>query len=129
MDICPDFNNLVDPWDNKYSFTALTANFSSGVQPAGSGERSEHKLTSIDKAWIQSPFQEVLNVFLPYSDSDYDKINLQLLNVNGKIIMEESFDFPTTHVALDVGTFPAGIYILRIQSKGKVQSLKTLKLG
>jgi len=128
IDLCADYLNAQDPWRKSYSFTAMTAETVSGALPSTFDERFENPSNLIGGVWAQSPFSEHLDVFVPLVDQRKGNAKVYLLNAAGLEIMEQNINAPCEKISFNTGSLLPGFYFIRIESIGKVQTLKTIKV-
>jgi hypothetical protein len=81
---------------------------------------NEEDLTTSNIKIYPNPVSNVLHLDLP---EGFDPQGLQVLDLNGKIVMESAMN----HHSFDVSGLPVGTYILRIFSTGKVIGLPVIK--
>lgn len=60
-----------------------------------------------------NPAKNILNIQLTNSDSD--KINMDVLDINGKLVLSNTFN--TANHTIDVSKMPAGTYLIRLKSE------------
>jgi hypothetical protein len=72
-----------------------------------------------------NPFSESLTVFI--NDMDFNSVNVILTDVYGRILVNETA-FDLDKIVLDTAELPAGVYFVQINSAGKHQTEKLIKL-
>lgn len=78
----------------------------------------------IEASIFPNPVNNTLNIDL--QSSDVKETVFQIINITGQKVFEGKFTEPTT--AIDVSSFPRGLYILRIQtSENQLRNYKILK--
>jgi len=107
------------------SQTGSTGSIYQGVQQAFeiftlSGE----EFTNIRLESILYPNPTTTNITLKITNMNLNKLNFQLFDIQGKIINEAKIDSENT--ILNIMSFPASIYFLKIESNNKV--LKVFKI-
>jgi len=127
IDLCADYNNTQDPWRKSYVFTAMTAETASGVLPSIFEERSDYSPDRVKAAWAKSPFNEYLDVFVPLDDPRDGTTKVYLLNTAGLLIMEQNVNVQCSELSFNTESLLSGLYIIRIESPWKVQTLKVIK--
>lgn len=128
IDLCADYSNSLDPWDNKYNFTALVGGTSIGIPPSGGKASTPKDSTNFDIQWVQNPFRDELKIFITENSSDENEINLSLINLFGHVCINQRNLIANTQVIVNVKDLLPGIYILQVESLGKTKTRKTLKL-
>lgn len=73
-----------------------------------------------------NPVQSFLHVNIS-SDQTSD-IQLKLMDLNGKTLLSQSLTFPFDFSALEMGAYPAGLYLLQFQQKDGYP-IKTFKVS
>ncbi len=71
-----------------------------------------------------NPVQETLNVFL---NQGIGNVTIQLFDGNGRLIKESDEALNGTNLEMEFGTYPAGIYFLRISGVNFKEEFKVLK--
>jgi len=125
ISICPEYNHPTLPWKNSYIFTALVAPKANSLP--GCSDRSGNVPLPYADFNAQSPFDQTLNVFFPKSFSGDAKTIIRLLNTQGQTVLDERIEMITSEVAIPVRSIACGIYILQIETGGKMHSLKVIK--
>jgi len=125
ISICPDYDHPDLPWKNAYKFTALVAPKAS-VMP-GCNNRSDNITKVYANFKAQSPFDQTLHVFSPFSFSENRKTFFQLLNTQGQTVWSERMEMITSEVEFPTGSITPGFYILQIETEGQTHALKVIK--
>jgi hypothetical protein len=107
--------------------TLFTAEAASGLRPSESEARFNDDFGLNWKTKVQSPFDNMLNIFFPDSDFKQCEATVTLLNINGQTVLKNHYDLNSSQVSLLVESLSAGIYILRIETDGEVQTHKVVK--
>lgn len=130
LDICQAASNPV--WNNSFSFTVMKADAVYGFAPPPPFEYSDRSVRNptpkIGKIKAQSPFKETLNIFVDQPNQVERNVSIRLLNTNNQIVLEQEVQTPFEQISLSAETIPPGIYVLRIETKDEVQSLKIVKI-
>ena len=117
------------PWKPEYSFTALIASntiFSPTGISVGPGQGSVE--SSFYNAFkVESPFANNINVLVPQTFTDGEKARIHLLNTNGQLLLNRTFDLQSTQVSFPSDWLLPGVYILQIETGEGVQSFKVVK--
>ncbi|MFN0213302.1 MAG: hypothetical protein ACKVT2_03530 [Saprospiraceae bacterium] len=122
--ICIDSS---EPWNPSYIITPLIAEMANGFTPSGNESQTciNCGLNEVIKA--QSPFKDILNVFLPPSFVKRLPIKFQMLSLNGEVVIEHQFEAVSDPISISTEMLPRGFYMLRIEANGETQILKTIK--
>jgi hypothetical protein len=75
----------------------------------------------------QSPFDEVLNVFLPETFLNNGNCIFRLLDLKGQILMEQNIEVVSPQIAFPVESLIPGVYMLQIESESEIQITKVVK--
>lgn len=125
--VCP-VNNPSQPWLNGYTFTALVAqNVSGQIAPSIGEERTSQNQNSVEEIKVQTPFEEILNIFLPEFYSKSTKVTLQLFDLNGKEVVKKITFLYSSKISLASEILPSGVYFLVIKTDETVKTLKVIK--
>lgn len=124
--MCPNLDDQDLPWKTEYVFSALIAPKAS-VLPGCEG-RSEVNTVIYQNVKAQSPFDEVLNVFLPDSFLSNGRCIFRLFNLKGQILMEQNIKLVSPQVAFPIELLNPGVYMLQIESEGEIQIAKVVKV-
>jgi hypothetical protein len=129
IDLCVDDDNLLDPWRQSYEYTAMTAESATGVSPTKSNNRDGSLSNHQEFVRVQCPFNDFLEVFLPLVNQQNRHTKVSLINTAGQVLMEQIVDENCTIVSFYTGNLAKGIYFIRIESTGKVNNLRTIKVN
>ena len=122
--ICKDPNH---DWDNHYTFEMLTAVSANGFLSPENSERLDLTSKTSKNFTVQSPIKDRLNIFIAGIPLGKGSIMIQLLNLRGQTVFEQDFNSDSDKMSIPVAFLPAGLYILRIETAGQVQSIKIVK--
>jgi hypothetical protein len=126
--VCPVLTNPLQPWLNGYTFTALIAqNVSGQVAPSIGEERIYQNSNYNDGPKALSPFEGILNIFLPEAYLKSSKITLQLFDLRGKQVGDRLTVIHSTQVTLPCETLQPGVYLLVIKTDEVTKTLKVIK--
>ena len=114
-------------WNAGFTFTLLTAQSANGLRPSGSEDRIGDKLWVEGRAKVQTPINDVLNIFLSQSYPSGCSVTIRLLDTNGQTVMVQHFDAISSQFSLPVESLSAGFYILRLETEGETQTYKVIK--
>lgn len=91
----------------------------------GDGRSDEDSGNYRDQFYIQNPFTERLNIFAPQPSEEI--VNLHLFDLNGNLVLEQSFETGLEAYSLPTTGLPPGFYFLRMETGGKIQTFKVVK--
>jgi hypothetical protein len=124
IDLCDVTNNPLDPWKNGYSFSALFAYETILIPPGGIGYGIDPKLNGFT---VQNPMSENLNIFAPDGFINNGSIKIRFLDLNGKLVFAQEFDYFSNQVLIPLEGLSTGFYILEIQSSNAIEVHKVVK--
>ena len=70
---------------------------------------------------------QIKNAAIVTGKMEQKEITIRLINTNGKLVLEKHFEMPLDLISIPIGQLPVGLYLLRIELMGKVQTLKIIK--
>ncbi len=120
----------VPVWNTNYEFKVLTANLTVETSPESPKEHSdgsEGNKTS-GKLKANSPFSEILLVFLEVENQLKEDAVISLLNIAGQIILEQQVVIPFDQIAIPTSSIPTGLYALQIKTSTQIRTIKVQKL-
>lgn len=114
-------------WNNNYSFTLLTAETAVGFDTPQNLNRSNSFSNNLERTIVQNPFTESLNIFFPDVNTEVSTVKVKLMTTSGHTVLEQQFVQSADGLSIDTSNFIPGIYILRIETSGTIQTMKILK--
>jgi len=130
VSICPETSDPNKLWNNLYAFQLLQEHSDpcpSCLSDGNADERTKGYLEN-DQFTVQSPFLESLNIFFNDSKFTNGTKQITLMDVNGKIILNNKFNVIESQISIPLVFMPAGFYVLRMESNGAVQYHKVIKI-
>ena len=118
--------SMGDPWNPGFTFKLLTAQSASGLHSFGSEDRFDNHLAHDEKVKVQTPFNNVLKFFFLKGHLEC-RATVSLLNISGQTVFKQYYDTISNQVSLPVESLCAGLYILRLETEGEIQTLKVVK--
>ncbi len=88
-------------------------------EPAGLTETDWNRMKM-----YPNPVQDIVNLSLGSSNYQAD---IQLVDMNGKILLNRSSDYQEK-ISMDISGFPAGMYMLRLGIEGEVHFFRLIKI-
>ena len=88
------------------------------------GTFEESLFVSISSIIYPNPVEEKLHVFL---NQELENVNVQLFNVKGQLIYQNTENIEGANLELDFDTFSVGVYFLRISGRNFKKEFKVLK--
>ncbi|UWX68455.1 T9SS type A sorting domain-containing protein (plasmid) [Empedobacter stercoris] len=69
-----------------------------------------------------NPTQDIVNVLI---NKDFEKASVEVYNLTGQHLQSKDVKYRSTPVSL--GNYPAGVYILKINTDNQTESIKIIK--
>ena len=124
IDLCPILNDPAKPWNSSYTFNSLTASIA--LKPRNEGEKEGQSFENAPNFNVQNPFFENLIVSIPQGFQTGNKASIQLISINGQVILTQTFELLGSQVSFPV-VCPPGVYFLQIGTDCNIQVLKVIK--
>jgi hypothetical protein len=64
---------------------------------------------------MPNPVSTLLNIDI--QSEREDRLSVELLDLNGKILNQQALEFPFQRLQFDMGIYPGGLYLVRVQTE------------
>ena len=113
-------------WNENYIFTFLTAKSAIGLITQKSIERL-NKPEEFGGISVINPFRNILRIAISQTHLDDSKAIVRLINIHGKIALEQQYDAISEEILVPTEMLPLGFYILHCEIDGYVHTFKIIK--
>lgn len=112
-------------WNSDYQLIPLIVQLTNAPAPNTEYRAVDDNLKLAAKA--QSPFDDFIQIFLPSKSSNDEQIIIEITSLEGiSILRQKHENYPET-ILMPVHFLPKGVYLIRIETSGSVQTIKVIK--
>jgi len=114
-------------WNQGYELIPLTAQFANGFSPTGDNLFVKKDLEFENKVKAQSPFNDFLQIFLTPALTREESILFSLVSLDGQTVFQQKVEALSETLLVPTNFLSEGFYLLRVQTKHELQTIKIVK--